>query len=194
MKSIFKAEILLLLPLAVLASNPTLMPNYSNIPSHYYYSYMVPQDCSPIKEFYYDRPFVFGPPYLVAEEFSEGEQTLLIACESNNSENEFPYRILVFSRKYNYDPFAKYEEYSACPSQIPLKFKTGGLGVVEKSTTTLKESMDSTFYPARYNDEDEFWSGKIIIEERAMLIRNEHSGGSSDFICIDGSWYYRVIH
>ena len=192
MKNVLQVVILLMWPPAVLCSDLVLMPKYSNVPSHYYYNYMVTQDCSPIEEFYFDRPFVFGPPYLVTEEFSEGEQTLIIACESNISHDDFPYRILVFSRKHSLDPFAKFEEYSACPSQIPLKFKTGGLSVVEKFMS--EGSMDFTFYPARFNDSDEFWAGEITVKDQAMLIRNEHSGGSSDFLCVEGSWYYRVIH
>ena len=153
---------------------------------------MIPHNCSPIEEFYYNRPFVFGPPYLVTEDFSEGEQTLIMACESNNPNDEYPYRILVFSRNYKLDPFARFEEYKACPSQIPLKYKTGGLSVVEKSTS--KGSMSSTFYPARFNDIDEFRAGEISVNDQARLIRNEHSGGSFDFLCVDGRWYYRVLH
>ena len=188
MKNLLLAILLLIWPLAGLSSDPIPMPEYSNIPHHYYHTYMAPQGCSPIKDFYYDSPFVFTPPYLVTEDFTEGEQTLIMACESNNPNDEYPYRILVFSGKHKNAPFAKFEEYSACPSQIPLKYKAGGLSIIEKSTT--KGQMSSTFYPVV----DGTSADEIIFTDQAKLIRSERSGGWTDFLCIDGSWYYRVIH
>ena len=84
MKKVLLAVILLIWPLAGLGDDTMPMPEYSNIPHYYYHTYMAPQGCSPIKDFYYDSPFVFTPPYLVTEDFTEGEQTLIMACESNN--------------------------------------------------------------------------------------------------------------
>ena len=188
MKNMMGVVILLAWPLAGLADGSVSMPVYSNIPYHYYHTYMAPQDCSPIKDFYYDSPFVFDPPYLVTEDFSEGEQTLIMACESNNPNDEYPYRILVFSRKHKLDPFAKYEEYSACSSQIPLEYKTGGLSVSELSGSSAP--MDSTFYPVVDGKSSEI----IIITDQAKLIRTERGGGFTNFLCVDGRWYYRVLH
>lgn len=191
MKQAIQTAILLMWLLACsYASGPEIkpMPEYSNIPYHFYHTYMAPQGCSPIKDFYYDSPFVFTPPYLVTEDFTEGEQTLIMACESNNPNDEYPYRILVFTRNYKLDPFAKYEEYSACPSQIPLEYKTGGLSVVKMPESSAP--MDSTFYRAV----DRTSTDKIIITDQATLISTERSGGWTDFLCFEGRWYYRVIH
>lgn len=164
------------------------MPEYSNIPYHYYHTYMAPQGCSPIKDFYYDSPFVFTPPYLVTEDFTEGEQTLIMACKSNNPNDEYPYRILVFSRDYKLDPSAKYEEYRGCPSQIPLEYKAGGLSVIKMSGSSAR--MDTTFYPVV----DGTTADEIIFTGQAKLISTERSGGWTDFLCVKGHWFYRVIH
>ncbi len=191
MKQTIQTAILLIWPFAYSFASDSMiapMPEYSNIPYHYYHTYMAPQGCSPIKDFYYDSPFVFTPPYLVTEDFTEDEQTLIMACQSNNPNDEYTYRILVFSGKHNNAPFAKFEEYSICPSQIPLEYKVGGLSIIEKSTT--KGIMSSTFYPVV----DGKTADKIIFTDQAKLIRTERSGGWTDFLCLDGSWYYRVIH
>lgn len=188
MKNLLLAVPVLIWPLAGLGDDTMPMPEYSNIPHHYYYTYMAPQGCSPIKDFYYDSPFVFTPPYLVTEDFSEGKQTLIMACQSNSPKDEYPYRILVFSRNYKLDPFAKFEEYKACSSQIPSKDKIGGLSVYERSHASAP--MDYTFYPV----DDATSADEIIFTSPAKLISTERSGGWTDYLCIDGSWYYRVFH
>lgn len=190
-KQTIQTAILLICPLAYCYASDSMtapMPEYSNIPYHYYHTYMAPQGCSPIKDFYYDSPFVFTPPYLVTEDFTEGEQTLIMACESNNPNDEYPYRILVFSGKHNNSRFAKFEEYSSCPSQIPLEYKTGGLSVIKTSGSSTP--MDTTFYPVAEGES----VGEIIFTGPAKLISTERSGGWTEFLCLNGAWYYRVIH
>lgn len=163
------------------------MPVYSNIPAHYYHTYLVPNECLPIKDFYYDRPFVFGSPYLITEDFEEDKQTLIIACEKNNKQDKSRYKILIFSREYSLDPFARYEKYEDCPYQINLFSKAGGLSIVKDSESD--GYMDSTFFLLSKNTDK-----TIIHKGSKIMISSASEGGNADFLCIDGSWYYRVIH
>lgn len=191
MKQTIQTAILLIWPFSYIIASDSMiapMPEYSNIPYHFYHTYMAPQGCSPIKDFYYDSPFVFTPPYLVTQDFTEGEQTLIMACESNNPDDEYPYRILVFSGKQKNAPFVKYEEYNTCPSQIPLKDKVGGLGIIEKPTT--KGPIASTYYPVI----EGISADEIIFTGPAKLISTERGGGWTFFLCFEGRWYYRVFH
>lgn len=193
MKQIIQLMVLLTWPVMLgLAEGTAPMPEYSNIPDHYYHTYMAPQNCSPIKDFYYDRPFVFGPPYLVTEDYLEGKQTLIMACKTNNSSDEYQYKLIIFSRKYSIDEFAKYEKFKACPSQIPFFHRPGGLSMTDSLGSNTP--MDSTFYPVLPESIDERLADQIKITTPIKVISSSSLGGRIDFLCVDGSWYFRMIH
>lgn len=186
--------VLLVWSAMAIGAEKSSMPIHSSIPEYYYHNYLVPNNCTPIEDFYYDRPFVFDPPYLVTESFEEGRTTLIMACESKGVNEVKPYKILIFSRPS--DPLdavslapglGKYEKYSACSHEINRFYKPGGLRVTSEPES--KSPMGSTFSSLSGNID----KTKIIIKPKTM-ISSIRSGGSIDYLCVDGHWYSRVTH
>ena len=168
------------------------MPTDSNIPFHYYQKYMTKKNCSPIKDFYHDRPFVFDPPYLVTDNFLSGKQVLIMACETSASEKNENYKIIVFVRDLSTDPFSKYGDYKACSSEILSEFKIGGLSV---ATLSASDERPLKFSVSEISD-----SGKkivpkeITVTDKKIVIRESSGGGMVDHLCFKGGWYYRISH
>lgn len=175
----------------IVYATPSSNPIHSNIPSHYHDRYMVQKKCIPIKDFFYDRPFVFDPPYLVTDMFLDGEQALIMACEIKTPIDEYKYKIIIFTRKVDPNPFARYEEFDICPSEIPSKLKIGGLSITRLSGSKL-HPIEFSIVPVDGIQKE--IPKKIMIDHKKNLISERKSGGMVRYLCFKGFWYYHISH
>jgi hypothetical protein len=129
--------------------------------------------CKPILNFY-DRRGMIEPPYVYGVVPGEKEKSAALWCESA-TRGDKPYALLF--------KISEGRDIEGCPLRIDWWNPTGGLSIEHRRRTSLKQY--------RYVKEPEKLGPDLVLD-RATVVLSYYDGVSTDFVCHQGSWFFRI--